>query len=110
MSNEMLLAKGTLLYLPIKSSYTDVGHYGFDRRSKRRVKFLRCLRFEIVGRRRVAAVENFARVVESHLADRIPEDFLGERRSLFRGAIHTYDKLVDLRAIANQTKRLLYRL
>ena len=85
-------------------------HDIFHGRQEGSLKFFGSLRLEVIGGRRVISIEDFARVVKAHLADRVPKNILGERHGLLCGAIHTDDELVDLRAIAHQPQRLLHRL
>ena len=67
-------------------------------------------RDRLEGGRGIAAIENLARVIESHLADGGPEDILSERHGLFRRPVHADYELVDLRAVADQAQRFFHGL
>src|SRR2546428_6005365 len=65
---------------------------------------------EVVGGRRLGAVQDPAAVVDGHLADRVPEDLLGRRRRALGGAVHLQDQVVHLAVVADGAQPALERL
>jgi hypothetical protein len=77
---------------------------------ERRRQLARRLRLEVVGGRRLPAVQDAPGVVDAHLADRVPEDLLGRRRRPLGRAVHLQDEIVEFALVAHGAQPALERL
>src|SRR5437667_992742 len=88
----------------------DLPHRAVHDGRERGGQLARRLVLEVVGGRRLGAVQDPAAVVDGHLADRVPEDLLGRRRRALGGAVHLQDQVVHLAVVADGAQPALERL
>src|SRR5438445_4853465 len=88
----------------------DLPHRAVHDGRERGGQLARRLVLEVVGGRRLGAVQDPAAVVDGHLADRVPEDLLGRRRRALGGAVHLQDQVVHLAIVADGAQPALERL
>jgi hypothetical protein len=85
-------------------------HGVVDNRPELRVQRLARFAFEEIRGGRVAAMENFERIINGHGRNGTHKNLPGPGCCLFRRTVHAQDQLVDLRPKASEAERWLERL